>query len=313
MNWKALGVLVGAIFLVALNGVFLGAKSQKLDPLHLLFWSYLGATLFFGVGRLGELRAFLRRCRAHAGRVLLINVLTSGCCFGFFFAVKFIEPALASVIASAIGPILAVALPVLLSGRKESLEPRNLLSSVGIGLSLMLVIHGILDGRSAIARVDGHANLLGIGMAVLLGVSQMLYVVFSRELSERGGFSVSQLMSVRFLSTILLSFLLADGELFTWDAERAWVSLLVCVLGVLIPLYMIQYSISRLEPFVVATVLVMQALFMSGLQLFDPRLRPSLLSVTGVALATAFSVFGIYSQQRSGPPARAAALKGEAS
>ncbi|MFI6848733.1 EamA family transporter [Kitasatospora sp. NPDC050467] len=292
--------LLGYAALTAALDVYAGNRLQSVDPLALAAVSFtLAAAFFLGLEsvRNGPAQA-LRPLRAHRGDVLAVNLSTAVTWLSMLYALKYLEPAVVNVVGLAIGPVLTVLFGPLL--RRGAVVLRaEAVASAGIVLSLAVLVWGSLTGRSGVGGVGAGAALLGLALTVVCGCAVTANVLYSKRLSE-AGLGPRAVLSVRFFLTVGVTWaaaLLGGPERI---GPAALPGAVIAVIGVGLPLYLIQVGIKHTEPITASLLSALSPLFACLLQLPDRRLSPSPLTLLCVLGITAMVGLGAAARARYG-------------
>jgi len=134
---------------------------------------------------------------------------------------------------------------------------------------------------------------MGLGplFALLLAIQQK-----KRVINAQWGIAI---LSKRFYGIILLSFIATYDVMFTYLLENIDWILLMTVIGVLIPMYLLQKGIQYCEVFLVMISLCFIPVFTFFFQLFDTRLQWSNITLMGVLLLLLFGILSVVLEQRA--------------
>ena len=107
------------------------------------------------------------------------------------------------------------------------------------------------------------------------------------------------ILSKRFIAIIILSFITTYDTLILYFLENiAWI-MMVTIMGVLIPMYLLQKGIQYCETFIVMMSLCFIPVFTFFFQLLDPRLTWSSLIFTGVCLLLILVILSMWQEQKN--------------
>ncbi|MEU0839060.1 DMT family transporter [Streptomyces sp. NPDC005962] len=290
--------LVAFAALTALVDVYAGNRLQSLSPLSMAAVSFtLTAAFFVGldVVRQGAAATFRPLTRQTAD-VIAINISTAVTWLSMLYALKYLEPAVVNVVGLAIGPVFTVLLNPYL--RKESSVLRSETAvSVGITAVIAILVWGSVTGRTGVGSVGAADAFLGIGLTLLTGIGSTGNVIYSKRLSE-AGLVPQSVLSVRFFLTIGVTWAMTAisdnprlGEVFLPAA-------IVAVIGVGLPLYLLQVGIRHTEPITASLLCTLSPLFAFLLQLPDKRLDVSVLTLVSIIAITAFVGVGTLTRGR---------------
>jgi drug/metabolite transporter (DMT)-like permease len=283
-----------ATFLVLANAnaVFSGRLLQTLHPFTFLFWSFLVSALFFGVVLVARhgLRA-LAIPRDSITPLLTLNATSACTWIGYFFALRYIEPAIVSAMMGGLGPLTTIGLDRLVRGRR--LPSRIYVPATGVFVGAALLAWASLTGRSGLTELGIAASAIGLTAASIGGIFQALNTVATKQLGDRG-WSSTQIMTHRFYLLVLVAAVaaLSGPGLRVDGAAAVGMMLIAAVLGTIAPLWPLQRGIILSEPFTVAAMLSLAPILTYLFQGFDDRLHWSTVSAVGCVLIVVFTIHG---------------------
>ncbi len=284
--WRGVAPLVGFAALTAAVDVYAGNRLQSFDPLAMAAVSFsLTAAFFLGLDVLRKgLAAALRPLTAQRRDVLALNVSTAVTWLSMLYALKYLEPAVVNVVGLAIGPVLTVLFGPLLRRGATVLRAEAVVSG-GICLCIALLVWGSVTGRSGVGAVDAGDAALGLVLTLVCGLASTANVIYSKRLSE-AGLGPQSVLSVRFFLTIVVTW---AGVGFSEQPRLGAVFLpaaVIAVIGVGVPLYLIQVGIRHTEPITASLLCTLSPLFAYLLQLPDRRLTQSTLTLLCILAIT---------------------------
>jgi drug/metabolite transporter (DMT)-like permease len=298
-----LGIVFVLVFLVLsnTNAVFAGNLLQSVQPFIFLFWSFLAASLTFGI--LLVIRkglAGLAISRSAVVPLLALNATTALTWIGFYYALRFIAPAIVTAIMGGLGPLTTIALQRFLHWRQ--LPPRIYLAATGVLVGAALLAWAALTGQSGVREVTISVTLVGLGAATIGGIFQALNTMATKRLGEKG-LTATQIMSHRFYLLIAIAAVLslAGPGLSPGPASRAGLIAIATILGVIAPLWPLQRGILLSEPFTVAALLACSPIITFLFQGFDRRVHWSAASAAGCAVVAVFTIYGTRLIYRKAP------------
>ena len=290
--------LIAFAALTALVDVYAGNRLQSLSPLSMAAVSFtLTAAFFIGldVVRQGAAATF-RPLADHPADVVAINVSTAVTWLSMLYALTYLEPAVVNVVGLAIGPVFTVVLNPLLRKQSSVLRSETAVS-LGITAVIAVLVWGSVTGRTGVGSVGAADAFLGIGLTLLTGIGSTAHVISSKRLSG-AGLVPQSVVSVRFFLTIAVTWgmtAISDdpqlGEVFLPAA-------IIAVIGVGLPLYLIQVGIRHTEPITASLLCTLSPFFAFLLQLPDRRLDTSVLTLVSIIAITAFVGVGTIARGR---------------
>lgn len=298
MNYAKIRTLLGIFFILsfdvigAIQEVYLGSFFQEENPVIVTACTFGIATIFFIGLQLGNLKKYLFLLKIHYKTILGINFSTTISWLSFFVSLKYIEPAVSSVTAFAIGPIVATLFWKKIRP-KEPIIKIEVLASIGIVLGSASLIVATAFGKSAVGNIPPRDAFFGIMLATLSGLGVIGNTFFSKKLSDKG-LDAKTIMALRFFLLLITSGLLwpKNEPILIPIQLFAFSMLVLSILTIIIPLFVLQLGIARCESITTSLLLFLLPIFTYLIQLFDSRLIPSIYSLVGVGLCVAFTMVG---------------------
>jgi drug/metabolite transporter (DMT)-like permease len=294
MSSATLGIAYVSAFLVLANAnaVFSGSLLQSLHPFTFLFWSFFATSIFFGAFLVAKngLGA-LALNRASMVPLLTLNATSAFSWIGYFYALRFIEPAIVSAIMGGLGPLSTILLERAV--RRRRLPSRIYVAATGILFGTGILAWASLTGLSGLKEISISASVIGLTASAIGGASQALNTIATKQLGERG-WTATQIMTHRFyLLLVVAAFLALTGPgLSLGSTSQAGFLAIATVLGVIAPLWPLQRGILLSEPFTVAALLSLAPILTYLFQVFDDRIHWSIASATGCAVVAIFMIYG---------------------
>lgn len=194
---------------------------------------------------------------------------------GFYYALKYIEPAIVSSLQMGIGPIFILMILVL---QKQSVIRAQWIIAVGTLLASMILIWIVLSRNSGVGLQFSIETFLAIAGSILCGVGAVLCSVYSKRLIEIGWTS-SMILANRFIGIVIVSLILTYDLILPYFQENiSWI-LFVTFFGVLLPMYLLQKGIQYTNTFMVMMSLCFIPVFTFIFQLIDSRIELALPSL----------------------------------
>lgn len=282
--------LLASAVLTSISQVYYANKVQLVHPFLFTGISFFITALFF------QIVTMKQRIRVEWKRTFLpllkLNLASVLAFMGFYFALKYIEPAIVSSLEMGVGPLFVLAIAL----RTRVYIPRmQWWIALGTLGACLLLIYAIFSGNSGVTewRIE---NSFGMIASILCGLGAVLCTIYSKQLSALG-WSSSMILSKRFIAIILLSFIATYDTLVLYFFENiAWI-MIVTIIGVLILMYLLQKGIQYCETFIVMMSLCFIPVFTFFFQLFDPRLTWSSLTFTGVCLLLILGILSMWQEQ----------------
>lgn len=289
------------ILMSAVKTVYVSSIVHGIDPILLVLCTFVFAAAYFLVHCLvtGRISA---PWRISIGALFGLNVTTLMAWVTFYYALKHLEPSVVSCLVTAIGPVVVIFVDRLFR-RKERIHAIDLTLGTAILVTTVVLAWATLTGRTGISvlQSDPQSILLGLIGSVISGFGLTGNTVFTKKLFDHG-WRPAQIMAHRFYLLILFAGLyvmvvLPEAEQGLWMAYIPSI-LFVATIGVLIPLFVLQYGIQRCTPIAVSTILAMGPVLTFTMQMLESRIPASGWTVAGVALITVFVVANVFVQAR---------------
>lgn len=282
--------LLASAILTSISQVYYANKVQLVHPFLFTGISFFITALFFQIVTMKQrIRVEWKRAFLPLLKLNLASVLAF---MGFYFALKYIEPAIVSSLEMGVGPLFVLAIALRTRAHISRMQWWVAFGTLG---ACLLLIYAIFSGNSGVTewRVE---NSFGMIASIFCGLGAVLCTIYSKQLSALG-WSSSMILSKRFIAIILLSFIATYDTLVLYFLENiAWI-MIVTIIGVLIPMYLLQNGIQYCETFIVMMSLCFIPVFTFFFQLFDPRLTWSSLTFTGVCLLLILGILSMWQEQ----------------
>ena len=296
--WLGIGLITLYNLLSGANEVYIANIVQKIDPFFLVFLYFLITIIFFNILQLRFFKDYVCQIKSDYKDVVLLNILTLLIWSSFFVSLKYIEPAVVATIDSALGPVIMLVLARYLRPQSKVLFT-EIISSVGIFISLVVLTFFSLTGRSAIGSTFLNEKIwIGIFAAFVCGIAIVVNSLVSKRLHDRG-WTAHSVMSVRFFLLVLCAFIISHDRLSILSLKDFVVVLLIVFCGTIIPLYLLQVGIKLSEPITLSLLLSTGPIFTLLLQIFDPRLNNSVYTSISIFAVIFLVVISILSRHRS--------------
>ena len=292
-NTYVLGVvfLLLAATLTALSQVYYANKVQAVHPFLFTCVSYTIATVIFSGMAMRAKTPY--KWKSTTSVIVKLNIATILAFMGFYFALKYIEPAIVSSLEMGLGPLFVLLLTL---QQKQPVARAQWAIAISTFATCMLLIVNVFTGHSGMQVWDRN-SAIGIIASVLCGLGAVYCTVYSKQLSA-AGWSSAMILSKRFYGIIMLSVVMTYDVLFTYLLEHlSWI-LIMTLFGVLLPMYFLQQGIKYCDVFLVMMSLCFIPVFTFFFQLFDARLIWSNTTFAGVLLLLLLGLVSVVVERR---------------
>jgi drug/metabolite transporter (DMT)-like permease len=279
-----IGMVLTYNFLSSAKEVASGSIVQTIAPMALTAFVFLIVLLVFQVLSAAQGAEVYKAPLLDKSLIFKLNLFSCGSWIGFFYSVKFLEPAIVSALMVGLGPALSTIL-IPLWHKDGAVRRVDVLGAIGILMSTAYILHVVATGNSSLGNLT-ISDILHGGVSALLGsVSMVGSSIFSKKLSNVGARPVA-IMAHRFYLLVLAAFSIAllSNTGFGWLWSYWAPVLALAVFGVILPLWALQIGLKHLEPMYVMILISTAPGFACMIQLLDPRLAARPEVYFGVAL-----------------------------
>ena len=310
-NPEALGFLATLAFatLASVRDVYLGGLFQRLHPLDFTLVAFGLCTLLFFPAAVARSPESLRALARHPAQVFWVNATSALAWISFFYALRAVEPSIVQLLFSGVGPLSVLWIERFLPGAPASghLSRRERAILVGLCGTVGLAAGIVLAGRSALGPQPIGVAALGIGLAVVAGVSISVSTMVCRQLNDRG-VSPTALVSVRFLGALAAAAALRGGwpwrggsepGVAGWSGGELGAVLAAALLLIVLPIFVNQIGISLASPLTVRVVVAVGPVLILALQVVEGRLSPSPWSLGAALVYAVFAVAATLERRRA--------------
>lgn len=279
--------LLGSAILTSISQVFYAKQVQSVHPFLFTGISFFITGLYF--------QAFTIKQPVNvnwkvAGRpILKLNIASAITFMGFYFALKYVEPAIVSSLEMGVAPLFIV---VLMMFQRKIISTKKWIISIGTLCACLLLIWAVINGESGITAQFSSKLFVGIFASVVCGIGAVFCSEYSKQLSDLGWTS-SLILANRYIGIIFISFLFTYDLIIPYFTENIIWILIVTLLGVLIPNYLLQKGIQYTNTFFVMMSLSFIPVFTFLFQLFDTRIQFSIITCIGVLLLFCCGIYSL--------------------
>ncbi|MBE8517361.1 DMT family transporter [Amycolatopsis sp. H6(2020)] len=243
-----------------------------------------------GVGALAAASLFIGGTNVVFGHVGVFVLLYTG--------LEYLEPAIASALQAGATPVFTLIVLAVLD-RRRGVRTAEVAGAAAILLGSTALAWISFSGRSGLATSNTREIVLGIAAVVGSGLATVFLTLCARKLT-RLGWSNVQILAHRCYLTVIGGGLLGLRTGQDWSAVTgsAGIVALFSVLGITIPLLLLQTGIRNAPPFVVLAMTNLNPILTYLLQPFDHRLATSPYTLAGIVIVFAGVLWIIWSQAR---------------
>lgn len=290
--------LVMSAILTAANQVYYAQKIQEISPFTFTFISFLITTIVFLLLSLKNSPGIRENTgKSFAKDLVFLNLSTALAFLTFYYALKYVEPAIVSALEMEAGPIFALLLTYRSYTNKQFYKIDSIVS-IGAFLGSLFLLWTALSGRSGL-NYHSSEFIIGICVSILCGFGAVLSAIYSKKLSNTGWTS-SQILAHRSYAIIAisLSFSLFQKEIGAQLLPHLNWIIIISITGVILPLYMLQIGIKNCDTFFVMVSMTFIPIFTFMFQILDPRVLWSNNTLIGIVLLTLFGLFSAYTKNK---------------
>jgi drug/metabolite transporter (DMT)-like permease len=289
--------LLGFAVLSAAVDVYAGNRLQAVDPASVAALSFtVTAALFFGAEVVQRGRTALRPLRTHPYDVTALNVTTALTWLSLLYALKWLEPAIVNVVSIAMGPACTILLAPILRRGSVGL-PAEIAASLAIFVVLGVLLGSSFTGLSSLGDIGAARATAGAAATLICGLASAANVIYSKRLSD-AGLAPRSVLAMRFFAILAISWALVAREDHPPLLAALPPALVVTVIGVAAPMYLIQLGVRHAEPITVNLLVSLAPVAAFMLQLGDPRLHPSPMSLVCILTVTVLIAAGVLARHR---------------
>jgi drug/metabolite transporter (DMT)-like permease len=282
--------------------VYAGSRFQTVSPAGIAAVSFTLTMVFFlAVEWQRQSRGLLDAVGAHRRDIAWINLTTAVTWMATLFALVYLAPAVVNVLGLGLGPVITILVGGLLRRSRPVLR-----IEVWVSIGICTVLGGLVlvsfEGRSGLAGVSVRDGVIGLILTIICAGGSSANIIFMKRLSDAGCGRGSVLAS-RFVLMSAAAWILVAID--RSDVGAAAVpGAVVAVIGVGLPIYVLQIGIKHTEPITTSLLISLSPLFAFLLQLVDTRIRFSPLTLGGIVLVLVLIVIGAVARDRHDASAR---------
>jgi drug/metabolite transporter (DMT)-like permease len=295
---KGASFLLLSALLTSISQVYYANQVQGVHPFLFTGVSFFITALIFNMIALKQRSRLNVSVRASINDLVNLNGSSILAFMGFYYALKFIEPAIVSSFEMGVGPFFAIVVTAMIAKEKIRATREQWMITFGTFLASLLLMMAALFGLSGVKVTNNIDFVYGIVASVLCGFGAVLCTIYSKKLSN-AGWTSSSILAHRFYGIIVISFFMTYDILPAYlMANIDWI-ILVTIFGVAIPTFLLQKGIQHCEPFFVMMSICFIPVFSFVFQLFDPRIEWSTPVLIGVLMLFILGIASVFSENDS--------------
>ncbi|NUU66426.1 EamA/RhaT family transporter [Enterobacteriaceae bacterium BIT-l23] len=294
-NTAYAGVFFGVLFCMisAAFDVYVANITQKLNPAVFIVYCFILSSVVFIVissRKKGTWNYFLK-AKVSFRHLILVNVSVLLNWGGLILSLKYLEPAVVGIVSVACGPALTLVISryVIKGTSSPTRIEEGIAWIVLVGVIIMLVNSYL--GKSGITSTTNNERFIGIVCVVVSAIGTVLYTFISKKLSKNS-WKPYEILGFRniLMLIIALVYVVTCKLSFSLSIEMFFIVLALSVIGHIFPVFLIQSSISNLDPMHVSLMLLLLPVFTLLFQFIDSRIQVSYESISAVIFITVLLV-----------------------
>ncbi|PMK67067.1 hypothetical protein BCT93_22765 [Vibrio lentus] len=288
-------LVLSALLMINSNAVLSGYLLQNIEPFKLLFWSTLITTCLFNVSRFFQTVEENETSLSYIW-VPAINITSLVSWLGYFFALKYIEPAIVSAITGAAGPLIVI-LWFTITTRTFFLGKG--IVATGIFLGAIFLFGSIYVNKSGITYTNTDDIMIGFASAVTSGIGLVATNAISKHMSNNG-WTPSRIMANRFYLSVIVGGIITvnTSALGFGSLNEGMVVVFASFLGMLLPLWLLQKAIAFTPVFNISVLLSVGPIVTMSFQVFDSRISWSSMTLLGCSIIVVFTLINVYIEKK---------------
>ncbi|MFE5855350.1 EamA family transporter [Streptomyces sp. NPDC056500] len=288
--------LAGYAVLTAAMDVYAGNRFEVINPASIAAVSFTLTMVFFaGVEWRRHGPPQRTTLLAHRNDLVAINITTALTWLSTFYALWYLEPAIVNVVGLALGPMIMTLTGPLLR-RHSTVMATEVLVSVAIGVLLAALMWTSFSGRSGLGDVPTADAVLGLVFSLTCAVGSAVNIIYMKRLHD-AGCEAGTVLATRFVLMSVVAWILVALEGQPELMAALLPGAVVAVIGVGLPIYVLQVGIRYTEPITTSLLISLSPLFAFAMQFADGRLRFSLYTLAGVVGVVVLVAVGVVARR----------------
>ena len=264
----------------AFRDVYLAGIFQRVDAFAVLLIAFGLSTIFFAVSATIRTPEQWRKLKGHGGTIFAMNLTTAMAWSSYFFALTWLEPAAVNTLHSGMGPLTVVVMGLLgmTLAKAPSVGRAEMLSYVGIALSMAALWWVVLTGRSGLPVTNFGATAVGLALLMVSGSAITISMMYSKRMSD-AGINAEVITTLRYFGLIALAAIMTFNRSgfagITSPLDFATIAVLATAL-MIVPLFALQVGITRTSPLTTHVIRSLGPVFVLALEQVDGRMSYSM-------------------------------------
>lgn len=280
------GIVLGIIFCIisAIFDVYVGNLSQTLSPAVIIMYCFISSSLlFFSMSVcLSGPSQYYQKIISKARVVLFINLSIVFNWGGVIVALKYLEPAVVGIATIACGPAMTIAFSRFFRASTKPTNLESFISWIILFIVILMLVNSYL-GNSGVTETSILDRVIGIICVTLSALGTVAYTLLSKDLNNAYWKSY-EILGIRNILIVIFAgtYCLVDNKSMVLDSSGALMMMFLVTVGHIVPIFLIQKTISKLSPIHTSLVLLFLPIFTLAFQYLDKRIELSWYSVYAV-------------------------------
>ncbi|ACS85950.1 EamA family transporter [Musicola paradisiaca] len=285
-NSVLIGVVFGVVFCIisAAFDVFVANITQRLNPAVFIVYCFILSMAFFiTLSVVKNRQGYLQKVKTSIPLLLWVNVAVLLNWGGLIISLKYLEPAVVGIASVACGPALTIIISrYFITGASTPTKLESVVAWAVMAGVIAMLLNSYL-GKSGVTNTTHLERTIGIICVISSAIGTVLYTFFSKDLSQKRwkSYEILGFRNVLMLFSALVY--CSVSQISLWPGTDLFMIVLaLSVIGHIIPIFLIQSSISVLDPIHVSLLLLLLPVFTLAFQFIDQRIFISWESITAV-------------------------------
>lgn len=289
MQWQSFSLLILANVLIAVNEVYVANMAQYFDPLAVTAIC-LGILIVFFTFKIKNITFLVSNVAKEHKNVFLLNVHTAFTWIPILYAVKLIEPAIASSLSLFVMPLTSQ----VIERHEIKFSIKNYFFLLVLLLLSMLFCWSVFAGKSAVSNLPFSTTLYAVSLSIFSGIGMTLQNLYSQKLFAKG-LEVEETMLVRYFLTFIISVIFCSHNDLIELASITHIYKIFFLAFVcsIIPVYAYNIGLKKITLHNASLITSTGNLFTLLIQLLDDRLKFSFITSSLIILSCLFCILNV--------------------